>query len=293
MKLLHISDLHFGEPYLPEVGQALRRSAEQLQPDVIAASGDFTQTASEAEFREAGEFLQSLPDVPKLVTPGNHDVPARHSMRDLFNPFREHQKWMHAELDYHVHLENAVIVSVNSTTQWGSYREGLLSKKQLQYCADIFAKTPEEKLRVVMCHHHLAPVPKIKGGGVMRKAKRTIEFFSEWKVDLILGGHKHRAYIGNSLDFYAGKIRDHGIIIAQCGTSTSRRGRHREREKNTFNWICSCGRTIRIDQYMYFHEANGFEVIARHLFPCAELGYVPVGAQLEEAERLDIEGVGS
>jgi hypothetical protein len=87
------------------------------------------------------------------------------------------------------------------------------------------------------------------------------------RVNLILGGHLHRAYIGNSLDVYAGADREHGIIIVQSGTSTSRRGRAREREKNSFNLLEIDGESIRVVHYMYFDDAGGFAPISRHRFP--------------------------
>ena len=73
--------------------------------------------------------------------------------------------------------------------------------------------------------------------------------------------------IGNSLDLYPGKDREHGIIIVQSGTSTSRRGRAREREKNSLNLIRVGEERIRITHYMYFDDLLGFAPISRHLFP--------------------------
>ncbi len=74
--IMHISDLHFGPPFLPHVAEALQAAAARLQPDVLVASGDFTQQCRREQFAAARDFLQQLlPDVPKVVTPGNHDVP--------------------------------------------------------------------------------------------------------------------------------------------------------------------------------------------------------------------------
>jgi hypothetical protein len=84
---------------------------------------------------------------------------------------------------------------------------------------------------------------------------------------LILGGHLHRAYIGNSLDLYSSKDRSSGIIIVQSGTSTSQRGRGREREKNTLNMIKIGDEVVRITHYMFFHETGNFEPVSRHIFP--------------------------
>jgi hypothetical protein len=107
----------------------------------------------------------------------------------------------------------------------------------------------------------------------MPGAKEALDALTELRVDLILSGHLHRASIVNSLDVYAGRDRTHGILIVQCGTSTSRRGRAREREKNTFNWIRITDRSIRITHYMYFAEADGFVPLSRHLFPRARQPY--------------------
>ena len=75
LTVLHISDLHFGPPYRPDVAETLLEIAPILRPDVIVISGDFTQRAKEEQFRDAREYIDRLPDVPRVVVPGNHDVP--------------------------------------------------------------------------------------------------------------------------------------------------------------------------------------------------------------------------
>ncbi len=100
----------------------------------------------------------------------------------------------------------------------------------------------------------------------MPKSKRAIMCFVELDVELILGGHLHRSYIGNTLDFYPGSHRERGIIIAQSGTTTSRRGRGREQEKNTFNVIEIYPGTIEITHHLYFDERDGFVPSSRHSF---------------------------
>jgi hypothetical protein len=76
----------------------------------------------------------------------------------------------------------------------------------------------------------------------------------------------HRAYIGNSLDIYAGRHRKRGIIFVQCGTTTSRRGRGREREKNSFNLIKIGSEMLRVTHYMYFADLGEFAPVSRHIF---------------------------
>jgi 3',5'-cyclic AMP phosphodiesterase CpdA len=273
MTILHISDLHFGPPYFPEVGEALRITAGTLGPDVIVASGDFTQRAKEEQFIEARAYLDSLPDVPIIVTPGNHDVPLYRVFERIFSPYRHYRQHIKEELDYVTRVDGAVIVALNSTAPLRAITNGRISRDQLAFARDAFRDTPEDAIRIVVAHHHFAPAPDYEGGEVMPRARRAIDVFTELEVDLILGGHLHRAYIGNSLDLYPGADRIHGITIVQSGTSTSRRGRAREREKNSFNVIRVTDEVIRITHYMYFDEAGGFASVSRHIFPRSPVSF--------------------
>lgn len=265
--LLHISDLHFGPFFEPAVAEALLLSAARLKPDVIVASGDFTQRAKPEEFAAARAFLDRLPRVPLVTTPGNHDVPLYRLLERLASPYRLYCQHISSELDSVYRDSNLVIVSLNSTKPLRAITNGRLSRQQLAFCEKSLRETPEGALKVVVAHHHFAPAPDYDGGQVMPRAQRALDRFSELKVDLILGGHLHRAYIGNSLDVYPSRRRERGIIIVQSGTSTSRRGRAREREKNSFNLIKVGRRAIRITHYMYFSELGGFAPLSRHLFP--------------------------
>jgi 3',5'-cyclic AMP phosphodiesterase CpdA len=39
-RILHISDLHFGPPFVPVVAEALLQSIPSLAPDAVDVSGD-------------------------------------------------------------------------------------------------------------------------------------------------------------------------------------------------------------------------------------------------------------
>lgn len=264
--LLHISDLHFGPPFVEKVGESLQEFAARLQPTAIVASGDFTQRAKAEQYAAARAFLDRLPAVPTVVTPGNHDVPLYRVAERIFDPYRHYRAHISPELDSVVRLPGAVIVAINSTAPLRAITNGRIHRWQLDYVRRALEGVPEEVLRIVVAHHHFAPPPDWEGGQVMPKAKRALDVFTQLKVDMILGGHLHRAYIGNSLDVYAGMDREHGIVIVQSGTSTSRRGRAREAEKNSLNVLQLDERTIRATHYMYFDDANDFLPVSRHLF---------------------------
>jgi 3',5'-cyclic AMP phosphodiesterase CpdA len=267
LTLLHISDLHFGPPYHPEVGERVQEFAHELQPDVIVASGDFTQRAREEQFRAAREYLDRLPRVPLIVTPGNHDIPLYRAHERVLAPYAMYRKYISDELDSVTVVPGGMFVSLNSTAPLRAIVNGRIHRSQLAFAEGAFREAVPGDLKVLVTHHHFAPPPDFEGGDVMPQAKRALDLFVESGVDLILAGHMHRTYIGNSLDVYAGINRDHGIVIAQSGTSTSRRGRAREREKNSFNVLRLDKHTIRITHYMYFDDADGFLATSRHIFP--------------------------
>jgi 3',5'-cyclic AMP phosphodiesterase CpdA len=267
LTILHISDLHFGPFYLPPIGEALLRIAPTLNADVIVASGDFTQRAKREQFAAAKEFLGRLPPLPLIVTPGNHDVPLYRVAERMLRPYDNYREFISPDLDSATRLKSAIFVSLNSAAPYTAITNGRIHRRQLQWAADQFDEGTRELIRIIVAHHHFAPAPDYEGGQVMPKAKRALDLFVRHRVDMILGGHLHRAYIGNSLDVYPGEDREHGIIIAQCGTTTSRRGRVREREKNSFNLITVTDATIHITQYMHFDDAGGFAPVSRHEFP--------------------------
>jgi 3',5'-cyclic AMP phosphodiesterase CpdA len=273
LTLLHISDLHFGPLYLPAVGEALVHAAHRLRPAVIVASGDFTQRAKPAEFLAARQYLDRLPPATQVLVPGNHDVPLYRVHERLVAPYALYREYLAETLDTVVTRPDAMIVALNSTAPTRALTNGRIRRRQLDLCSEAFASTPAGAARIVVTHHHWAPVPDYERSEVMPGAREALDTLTELRVDLILSGHLHRASIVNSLDVYAGRDRNHGILIVQCGTSTSRRGRAREREKNSFNWIQITDRSIRITHYMYFAEVGGFSPVSRHLFPRARQPY--------------------
>lgn len=285
LTLLHISDLHFGPPYLPKVGEAVLRIAPRLQPHIIVASGDFTQRAKPEQFQEARAFLDRLPDVPKVVVPGNHDVPLYRVFERLFSPLGLYKQYISKELDAVWRIDGAVIVGLNSTSPYRAISNGRINEKQLDFCARAFQDAAPATARIVVSHHHFVPAPDYERDQIMPRAKHALNRFLDLNVDLILGGHLHRAYIGNSLDIYAGRRRQRGIIFVQSGTTTSRRGRAREREKNSFNVIKIGPEMLRITHYVYFTDLGDFAPVSRHLFP--RFGQRFIEGSMNEADLLE------
>lgn len=269
LTLLHISDLHFGPPYLPVVGEALLKLAPELGADAIVVSGDLTQRAKRDQFAAARDFLNQLPPLPRVVVPGNHDVPLYRFAERLLKPHHLYREYISPDLNQVLRLDGAVIVALDSTAPRQHITNGRIFSRQLDFCTEAFERTPPEFVRIVVAHHHFAPAPDYQRDQIMPQAKRAMNHFIDLGVEVIMGGHLHRGYIGNSLDIYPKANEHHGVIIVQCGTSTSRRGRAREREKNSFNLVKISGEEIQATHFMYFDDVGTFEPISRSTFPRA------------------------
>lgn len=87
LRILHLSDLHFGSGKSTISGPELRRIAQKIKdewpdgPHLIAVTGDIANTGHPDEYSEAFDWFQklgkelgwSLPSRRFLVVPGNHD----------------------------------------------------------------------------------------------------------------------------------------------------------------------------------------------------------------------------
>jgi 3',5'-cyclic AMP phosphodiesterase CpdA len=95
--LAHLSDLHFGCIDHTTV-RPLIDTVQKIKPDLVAVSGDLTQRARSAQFREARAFLDALPG-PQIVVPGNHDVPLYNLFARFLRPLSKYQRYITDDLE--------------------------------------------------------------------------------------------------------------------------------------------------------------------------------------------------
>ncbi len=264
--IFHISDVHFGPPHLPRVSDGVIEMIEDRRPDVVVVSGDLTQRAKPEQFRQARRFVDRIP-VPTLVVPGNHDVPLYRVWERVFAPFGAYRKHFAEELEPIYRDEELLIVGINTAFNW-TWKDGRITLSRLLEVGELLEAAPESLLKVVVAHHHLIPPPNFGTQRVLSNAFDAIDLFSSAGVDLILSGHLHQAYIGNSEEFYP-KGRP-PVVILHSGTTTSNRGRMGERERNTCNWIEIGPQTMTVSHYRWHHELDRFAEHSRHLYPRQE-----------------------
>jgi len=265
--LVHASDVHFGKPHDARAAEAFLRAAHEADPDAVVVSGDFTQRAKVREYEDAAAFLERLPEVPRVVTPGNHDVPLYRVWERLFTPFRNYREYISDELDSVTRVEGCTLVSLNTAAPRTAIVNGSLSRAQLDFARDAFDASPSSDLRVLVAHHQLAPPPDYAGGDAMPHARRHLAELERMGVDVVLGGHLHRAYIGNSLDVIEREEPGHPVVIVQSGTTSSSRGRARERMRCSFNLLRVDDTAIEVVHHHYDRGGDDFRPTGVHLFP--------------------------
>ena len=82
MRILHLSDVHFGWPAVPAQADAVEAMAQHEHFDVVAISGDLAQRARAGEFQRAARVSPGHhaavsargPAPAVILVPGNHDV---------------------------------------------------------------------------------------------------------------------------------------------------------------------------------------------------------------------------
>ncbi len=187
-------------------------------------------------------------------------------------PYRYYRQYISSDLNSVTEVAGLLIVALNSSRRL-TFTNGRIRRSQLAFATRAFENAADSLVRVVVTHHHLAPPPGFEGGNVMPFARRALQHFTRLNVDLILAGHMHRAYIGSSLDFFPGDLQRRGIVIVQCGTTTSKRGRGRERLRNTFNLINVGPDAIRVAHHAWMAEHGRFMPISEHVFPSGPRQY--------------------
>jgi 3',5'-cyclic AMP phosphodiesterase CpdA len=195
IRLLHLSDPHFGAAD-PVVAETFLKRAHELAPDLTLLSGDLTMRARRRELAAAREFVDGLP-APRLVIPGNHDIPGfNHPYDRFFRPFRRYRETFGHELEPEFRAPGLHVVSVNSTRAFGfhaDWSEGRLSRKALDRAARRFA-TPGDDLRVLVLHHPLL-APAGHGRAVVDPLPELLDLIGRTRVDLVLCGHFHRSHL--------------------------------------------------------------------------------------------------
>jgi 3',5'-cyclic AMP phosphodiesterase CpdA len=218
--IAHISDLHFGR-HNHDLTEHLLASLEKGRPDLVIISGDFTQRARHIEFAEARRFLDRIA-VPKLVTPGNHDVPLYNLFHRYLRPFRKYERYI-APLDQPLGFfqDDELAVSALNTARRFTRKNGRLSIAQIAAIARVFASVPRDVTKIIVTHHPLAVPGTENSVELAGRALTALKAIADAGVHLLLSGHHHRALSGPLTEVSGAG----SILIVHAGTAISTRTR--------------------------------------------------------------------
>jgi len=227
--VLHISDLHFGHPAVPEQYEALEVMIARGQFDVVAISGDVSQRARSGEFQRARAFIRQVEQVSRtIVVPGNHDVAWWRSPLGLGDDERilaKYKTYIGRDPEPVLRIPGVTFVGLNtshgvtrSTLTWNPRQWsiiGYLSRSQVQRARAAFEGSPAGDTRVIVMHHNPVRGELSRRHG-LKNTRKVLGAFAEMGVDLVLCGHDHQEAI-----HYVEHTRK-GTVISTAGTVSNR-----------------------------------------------------------------------
>lgn len=264
IRILHLSDPHFGASD-PAVASRFLSQAPTFSPDLTVLSGDLTMRARRSELVDARYFVERLPR-PRLVVPGNHDIPAfNQPLHRFFAPFERYRSCFGREIEPLHTAPGLHVVSVNSSKPFGPYADwskGRISREELRRADQRLAGGAPGCFRVLVLHHPLI-APEGHKRDVVQPLDELLELIARRRVDLVLCGHFHCSHLAT-----LGPLDSWRCVVSQAATVCSTR---LQGEPQGFHLIRVDAEEIEVERHV-FHE-EGFEVGETFSFVRSEAGW--------------------
>jgi 3',5'-cyclic-AMP phosphodiesterase len=188
--IAHISDPHVGSPYfVPNLMNRVIVELNELEPDVVVVTGDFTNFGYRQEFKTAAAYLERIKS-PVHSVPGNHD--ARNVGYVHFEELIGPRHWG-------IDVKGVRIVGADSSEP--DLDEGQIGRERYPWLAEQFGG--DWGLKIFALHHHLIPIPGTgRERNIVFDAGDLLEILIGNQVNLVLSGHKHVPYVWRLENLY-------------------------------------------------------------------------------------------
>jgi len=256
--IAHLSDLHFGR-IDPAIIAPLSATVTELKPDVVVVSGDLTQRARSAQFKEAREFLDELPQ-PQIIVPGNHDVPLHNVFARFLRPLDKYRFYITPDLEPFYADSEIAIAGIN-TARSLTRKNGRINENQIGRVRERLCSLGDEVTKIVVTHHPFDLPEGIGENELVGRAAMAMAILAGCGADLLLAGHLHLSHTGHTAKRY--KTAGHSALVVQAGTATSTRGRG---EANSFNRIRISHPHITVERFAWQPAQNLFANISTENF---------------------------
>ena len=248
--LVHLSDLHFGRVDAA-ILDPLAALVSGLAPDVVVVSGDLTQRARAAEFEQASAFLERLPQ-PRIVVPGNHDVPLHRVWERFLSPLGKYRRHIGPDLEPAFVDDEIAVIGIN-TARSLTFKNGRINASQVEAIRRRLAPLDAALTKVVVTHHPFDLPHEPGNSKLVGRARLAMEAFAACDVDLLLAGHFHTSHAGNTSSRY--EFPGYAALVVQAGTATSTRGRG---ESNSFNVLRIAWGEIAVQRHVWQPDVQAF-----------------------------------
>jgi 3',5'-cyclic AMP phosphodiesterase CpdA len=229
VRILHVSDLHFGRPADAALIEAIEAHIAADGYDAVAISGDLTQRARAGEFQRARVFIRDASRYSAVITvPGNHDVAWWRSPMmvrgddTIYEPYRT---YINEALEPVLRIPGATLVGLNTaqgvsrrTLTW-NVRDisiiGDLRRRQIERAHVEFNESPPGDARVIVMHHNPVKGELSQRHG-LKNTRRILGALASIGTDIVLCGHDHQ----EAIHFVEHTRR--GTVISTAGTVSNR-----------------------------------------------------------------------